>query len=439
MDIPFREPVVRWDVPASLLSRLTMPAVLGTVAGEVSRDDVRRFERRITLGFQLMAGWYRGKIAKNVVETLPKDVKAIPWGTAEFDGLMNDSIRFALDQDQFRYWSRWGLSIIDLMSDAVALDFILVLANDWERKGTPRVAGAQFGAYQRNARVLLDRLVHDYCVGKWRGSSNSRIASEIDALQKGDAPAFEPVPEEDWVRLANELVDEGTIAGAQYANRPGPDPRMRLLLGYMNVVTRLWPSVEEDAGQELDHIIPASEFAAVPDTSPVKSMKNHIVNLALLPKSVNNSKSNRKLADVQSDADQELIAQYEVASHLQQFPREKHMSEDRDLELRPLDDSARRGAGSQRPADGAEAIRSVQDLEAVYDIPVQVSAVLGRATMEVSQLLKLGRGAVVELDRKVGEAIDIYVNNRLVARGEVVVVEDRLGVTMTEIVKGERA
>jgi flagellar motor switch protein FliN/FliY len=82
---------------------------------------------------------------------------------------------------------------------------------------------------------------------------------------------------------------------------------------------------------------------------------------------------------------------------------------------------------------------SGRDLEAVYDIPVQVSAVLGRATMQVSQLLKLGRGAVVELDRKLGEAVDIYVNNRLVARGEVVMVEDnRLGVTMTEIVKGDR-
>jgi flagellar motor switch protein FliN/FliY len=83
--------------------------------------------------------------------------------------------------------------------------------------------------------------------------------------------------------------------------------------------------------------------------------------------------------------------------------------------------------------------QSSKDLEAVYDIPVQISAVLGRATMQVSQLLKLGRGAVVELDRKVGEAIDIYVNNRLVARGEVVVVDERLGVTMTEIVKADRA
>ena len=95
-------------------------------------------------------------------------------------------------------------------------------------------------------------------------------------------------------------------------------------------------------------------------------------------------------------------------------------------------------AAHRRPATRLR--MRARDLEAVYDIPVTVSAVLGRATMQVSQLLKLGRGAVVELDRKLGEAIDIYVNNRLVARGEVVMVDDtRLGVTMTEIVKGDRS
>src|ERR1700746_3981650 len=78
-----------------------------------------------------------------------------------------------------------------------------------------------------------------------------------------------------------------------------------------------------------------------------------------------------------------------------------------------------------------------EDLEAVFDVPVQVSAVLGRAKMDIGELLKLGPGTVLELDRKVGEAIDIYVNNRLVARGEVVLVEDKLGVTMTEIIKAE--
>ncbi len=90
-------------------------------------------------------------------------------------------------------------------------------------------------------------------------------------------------------------------------------------------------------------------------------------------------------------------------------------------------------------ADDGDAVgRVASDLEAVFDVPVQVSAVLGRSRMEVGELLKLGPGTVLELDRRVGEAIDIYVNNRLVARGEVVLVEDKLGVTMTEIIKSER-
>jgi flagellar motor switch protein FliN/FliY len=100
------------------------------------------------------------------------------------------------------------------------------------------------------------------------------------------------------------------------------------------------------------------------------------------------------------------------------------------------------GESTFEPLAAGEDVRSghaARELEAVYDIPVQISAVLGRATMQVSQLLKLGRGAVVELDRKLGEAVDIYVNNRLVARGEVVMVDDnRLGITMTEIVKSDR-
>ena len=104
-----------------------------------------------------------------------------------------------------------------------------------------------------------------------------------------------------------------------------------------------------------------------------------------------------------------------------------------------LDELGESTAGSEgEDDDEMRAPQSGSDLEAVYDIPVQVQAVLGKASMQVSQLLRLGRGAVVELDRKVGEAIDIYVNNRLVARGEVVIVDERLGVTMTEIIKSDR-
>jgi flagellar motor switch protein FliN len=113
----------------------------------------------------------------------------------------------------------------------------------------------------------------------------------------------------------------------------------------------------------------------------------------------------------------------------------------------PLPDLEKTGGEPQAPADAASLVpggegdatgRTAADLEAVFDVPVQVSAVLGRSRMEVGELLKLAPGAVLELDRKVGEAIDIYVNNRLVARGEVVLVEEKLGVTMTEIIKAER-
>lgn len=79
--------------------------------------------------------------------------------------------------------------------------------------------------------------------------------------------------------------------------------------------------------------------------------------------------------------------------------------------------------------------KTASDLEAVFDVPVRVSVVLGRSKMPISNLLKLDVGTVVELDRQVGEAIDILVNDRLVARGELVLVENRLGVTMTEIIK----
>lgn len=105
-----------------------------------------------------------------------------------------------------------------------------------------------------------------------------------------------------------------------------------------------------------------------------------------------------------------------------------------DLSLSEIQDD--NAAEDDNPFNPGEPMAN--DVGAIYDIPVQISAVLGRSNMKVSQLLKLGRGAVVELDRKVGEAIDIYVNNRLVARGEVVVVDDRLGVTMTEIVKSDQ-
>jgi flagellar motor switch protein FliN/FliY len=103
----------------------------------------------------------------------------------------------------------------------------------------------------------------------------------------------------------------------------------------------------------------------------------------------------------------------------------------------PLPDLEGQAADSAAPEDDSGP-KTANDLEAVFDVPVAVSAVLGRTKIDVGELMNMRPGTVLELDRRVGEAIDIYVNDRLVARGEVVLVEDKLGVTMTEIIKSER-
>src|ERR1700758_3092267 len=107
------------------------------------------------------------------------------------------------------------------------------------------------------------------------------------------------------------------------------------------------------------------------------------------------------------------------------------MSEDSKIPLPNLEGGGTAVEAPLAPEADGPTTRIAADLEAVFDVPVQVSAVLGRARMDIGSLLRIGPGTVLELDRKVGEAIDIYVNNRLVARGEVVLVEEKLGVTMT--------
>ena len=92
-------------------------------------------------------------------------------------------------------------------------------------------------------------------------------------------------------------------------------------------------------------------------------------------------------------------------------------------------------AAPERDGPSAQVERTAADLEAVFDVPVRISVVLGRTRIPVAALLKMDVGSVVELDRQVGEAVEIFVNERLVARGEIVLVENRLGVTMTEIIK----
>lgn len=88
------------------------------------------------------------------------------------------------------------------------------------------------------------------------------------------------------------------------------------------------------------------------------------------------------------------------------------------------------GSGGQQ-ADGATKDRN---LELIMDIPLRVTVELGRTKMMVSDLLNLGQGSVIELNKLAGEALEIFVNDKLIARGEAVVVNEKFGVRLTDII-----
>jgi flagellar motor switch protein FliN/FliY len=108
---------------------------------------------------------------------------------------------------------------------------------------------------------------------------------------------------------------------------------------------------------------------------------------------------------------------------------EKQMAALSDIEAEP----------EPAPATLGDALGLGDDLDAVYDVEVSVRAVLGMSIMPMSQILKLGRGAVVELDRGVGDPIDVYSSDQKIADGEVVVVEDKLAVSIGNIMRSKRS
>ena len=93
-------------------------------------------------------------------------------------------------------------------------------------------------------------------------------------------------------------------------------------------------------------------------------------------------------------------------------------------------------AGGAPPA-AAPVLKPGMKMPAIHEVSLEAYAILGTASMPVSQLLRMGRGAVVELDTGLGDEIEMRINDQLVAKGEVVVVEDRIAIEITEIVKRE--
>ncbi len=89
----------------------------------------------------------------------------------------------------------------------------------------------------------------------------------------------------------------------------------------------------------------------------------------------------------------------------------------------------------QQAKDTDENLKSKIPIESLYEVPVSLSVLLGSTQMKLDDVLKLSKGVVIQLDQAVGEAVKIFVNNKMIGRGEIVVVEDKIGVTILELEK----
>lgn len=319
------EGIVRWDIAATFTDRLdnTLDFIIGNWR-EVPAD---KLEKKITLGFKLMSGYYLEAISRDEISRLSNDSYlkersvSINWGSIEIEDKLNRMGKVLHQNNFFKYWSSWEVSMMEALSDAVAINFLLITFKDWMNKGEPMNAqSSEYRLFQKNAVILFDKLLFEYVMKKWRGSSDSVIARNLKELKLKNLTdtknfTFEAIKNEEWGNLVKEMIESGTINGMTYTSDK-LDTRLRGLLYYYYVLKqKSGPNDPTISGIEVDHIVPQSLFEG--ESSVVKDMMNNIVNLALLPKRQNISKGSKKLTEIDDPWLRDQIRNYEGISESQ--------------------------------------------------------------------------------------------------------------------------
>lgn len=279
--------VVKWDLPATLLPRMKDAKSFFRFGGEKNTG----LDKQLTLGFKLLSGLYQNGVRKEDVDSLSKN-NEINW-ELEFETRIsefNNFSRILLSSNYFRFFATWRASVMNITSDAVALNFFLVMFRDWERKGRPTGNDANTRMFQKNGLILIDQLFFEYVNRQWRGSSDSKIA--LNLANVNTLPAlFVPITKERWTSLLDEIFEKNTIDGVKITQ----GLMIPMLFHFYAMSGIAGPTGHDD--YEVDHIIPQSLFksALIPDAAAVQ---NNLFNLGLLPKRDNISKGNKRLVEI---------------------------------------------------------------------------------------------------------------------------------------------
>lgn len=293
-----QEGVVRWDLPATFVKRLGDNFILKKLS-----DSNTDFEKELTIGFKLLAGIYVGGVKKESIEKLGR-YSGMNW-TTDYDQLVNDigqMLKLIGGFKYFKYFKSWRTSIMEISSDAIAINFLILAYKDWERKGKP-IGDSTAKKFQKNCFILWDKLIFEYLNKQWRGAADQKTANNIEELSH-EPEMFECVTESKWHMLLKQIFEESAIESIDVSVA-----LMKPVLYHMYCMRCIsGPGTEYSI--EVDHIIPQTLFneSIIQRKSAVQ---HNILNLGLLPKNENVAKSNKKLRFVEDEWLRQEITRYE--------------------------------------------------------------------------------------------------------------------------------
>lgn len=290
--------VVRWDMPATFLKRIGDNIVLKRFA-----DSKTDFEKELTCGFKILSGIYVGGVKKESIEELSKT--KINW-SSDIENLifdMKNMLKLISSFDYFKYFKSWNATIMELTSDAIAMDFIIIAYKDWCRKGKP-VGDSKAKQFQKNCFILWDRLIYEYIFKQWRGSSDQKLANNIVALDS-EKDSFDPIPKDKWLAVLKDQIFENSTIDIQDISMAMMKPLL-----YHFYCLKCIQGPDTSYGIEIDHIIPQTLFneSSIPRKEIIQ---DNLLNLGLLPKDENIAKSNKKLSMIDSTWLEDQIVKYE--------------------------------------------------------------------------------------------------------------------------------
>ena len=289
--------IYRWDIAATLLQRINDRGLLF----DSYKESVEKGEiaiEQITLGFKLISSVFEGGMSGKHVNELEKDIN-INWETG-IDELIYDLDKVCeilMTDSFFKYFQSWKKPLAKLMGNAIVLEFITIVYKDWKDLGKPTVSSANLTTFKRHARILFDRLVNEYATKMWRGSGDSKMATDINNWKM----RLTPVAQNIWLDFIHAAC-EGSYKGENVTQLI-----LTPVLYYYYILTDRAPSNIVEAQFDVDHLYPQEKFKNNDLVS--NSDKDCLCNLSLLPKKDNISKSNKSLNEI---TDSWLIQQIEI-------------------------------------------------------------------------------------------------------------------------------